>query len=88
LEHLLLTQTVTTEEFQLQTLCNINNLSSRWIRDPKGSLFLCLNTCMNDKQAAKLIIKRAKKHPKLYTSEEVRYAKEVKKLEKKKKVDD
>ena len=43
---------------------------------------------MNDKKAAKLIIKRAKKHPKLYTSEEVRYAKEVKKLEKKKKVDD
>tara|TARA_Y100001970_G_scaffold260008_1_gene341605 strand:+ start:55 stop:186 length:132 start_codon:yes stop_codon:yes gene_type:complete len=43
---------------------------------------------MNDKKAAKLIIKRAKKDPKLYTSEEVRYAKEVKKLEKKKKVND
>ena len=57
-------------------------------QDLFGGLFLCLNTYMNDKKAAKLIIKRAKKHPKLYTSEEVRYAKEVKKLEKKKKVDD
>ena len=48
---------------------------------------MCLNSDMNDKKAAKLIIKRAKKHPKLYTSEDVRYAKKVKKSEKKK-VDD
>ena len=41
---------------------------------------------MKDKKAAKLIIKRAKKHPELYTKEEIRYAKMVKrriKLEKK-----
>jgi len=77
--------TATTEEFQLQTLCNINNLSSRWIRDPKGSLFLCLNSNMNDKKAAKLIIRRAKKNPLFYTKDEIRYAKLIKKLHKKKK---
>jgi|TARA_B100000131_G_scaffold115880_1_gene112853 hypothetical protein len=33
---------------------------------------------LNDKKAAKLIIKRAKKHPEWYTSEEVKYAKQVK----------
>ena len=34
---------------------------------------------MKDKKAAKLIIKRAKKNPQLYTDEEVRYAKEFRK---------
>ena len=34
---------------------------------------------MKDKKAAKLIIKRAKKHPELYTKEEIRYAKMIKK---------
>ena len=34
---------------------------------------------MKDKKAAKLIIKRAKKHPELYSKEEVRYAKEFRK---------
>ena len=34
---------------------------------------------MNDKKAAKLIIKRAKKHPDWYTEDEVRYAKRVRK---------
>ncbi len=34
---------------------------------------------MNDKKAAKLIIKRAKKHPELYTKDEIKYAKMVKK---------
>ena len=34
---------------------------------------------MKDKKAAKLIIKRAKKHPELYTPEEVRFAKEFRK---------
>jgi len=34
---------------------------------------------MNDKKAAKLIIRRRKKNPFLYTKEEVRYAKLVKK---------
>jgi hypothetical protein len=30
---------------------------------------------LKDKKAAKLIIKRAKKHPEYYTKEEVRFAK-------------
>jgi hypothetical protein len=41
---------------------------------------------MKDKKAAKLIIKRAKKHPEWYTDQEIKYAKIVKKrlkLEKK-----
>tara|TARA_B100001250_G_C19595926_1_gene698427 strand:+ start:640 stop:777 length:138 start_codon:yes stop_codon:yes gene_type:complete len=33
---------------------------------------------MDDKQAAKKIIKKAKKHPTWYTPEEVKYAKQVK----------
>ena len=33
---------------------------------------------MEDKKAAKKIIKRAKKHPDWYTSEDVRFAKQVK----------
>ena len=38
---------------------------------------------MNDKKAAKLIIKRAKKHPELYSEKEVYYAKMVRKRIKK-----
>jgi len=34
---------------------------------------------LKDKKAAKLIIKRAKKHPELYTKEEVRFAKAFRK---------
>ena len=34
---------------------------------------------MKDKKAAKLIIKRAKKHPQLYSEREVYYAKMIKK---------
>jgi len=34
---------------------------------------------MKDKKAAKLIIKRAKKHPEWYTQEELKYAKMLKK---------
>ena len=34
---------------------------------------------MNNKKAAKLIIKRAKKHPELYGKDEIKYAKMVKK---------
>ena len=34
---------------------------------------------MNDKKAAKLILKRAKKNPSLYTEEEVTYEKKIKK---------
>ena len=32
---------------------------------------------MKDKKAAKLLIKRAKKHPELYTESEIKYAKMV-----------
>ena len=48
------------------------------------SLFLCLriNTYMKDKKAAKLILKRAKKNPLLYSLADLFYAKKVKKLEK------
>ena len=42
---------------------------------------------MEDKKAAKKIIKRAKKHPEWYTPEEVAYAKLMKKTIKKKKED-
>tara|TARA_B100000963_G_scaffold20337_1_gene15397 strand:+ start:1180 stop:1329 length:150 start_codon:yes stop_codon:yes gene_type:complete len=38
---------------------------------------------MKDKKAAKLILKRAKKNPFLYTKEDISYAKKVKKLFKK-----
>ena len=34
---------------------------------------------MKDKKAAKLIIKRAKKHPELYSEREVYYAKQMRK---------
>jgi len=34
---------------------------------------------LKDKKAAKLIIKRAKKHPELYTKDEIKYAKMVRK---------
>tara|TARA_A100000172_G_scaffold18210_1_gene9964 strand:+ start:397 stop:543 length:147 start_codon:yes stop_codon:yes gene_type:complete len=34
---------------------------------------------MKDKKAAKLIIKRAKKHPELYSESEVYYAKQMRK---------
>ena len=46
--------------------------------------FFCLriNTYMKDKKAAKLIIKRAKKNPYIYSQADVFYAKKVKKLEK------
>ena len=45
---------------------------------------------LKDKKAAKLIIKRAKEHPEMYTKEEVRFAKMVRKRIKdnKKKKDD
>tara|TARA_R100001015_G_C4450667_1_gene40948 strand:+ start:316 stop:513 length:198 start_codon:yes stop_codon:yes gene_type:complete len=54
-------------------------------KTPSGVFFLCINTHMNDKQAAKKIIKIAKKHPNLYTKQDVRYAKLFKKRLKNKK---
>ena len=34
---------------------------------------------MKDKKAAKLLLKRAKKHPEWYTKDEIRYDKRIKK---------
>lgn len=45
-----------------------------------------LNSNMNDKEAVKLIIKRSKKNPILYSQAEILYAKRIKKM--KKKLDD
>ena len=42
--------------------------------------FYVINTYMKDKKAAKLILKRSKKNPFLYTKEDISYAKKVKKL--------
>ena len=46
------------------------------------SFFLCLNSNMDDKEAAKLIIKRSKKNPILYSPAEILYVKRIKKLQK------
>ena len=43
----------------------------------QGGLGVSINTCMQDRQAAKKLIKRAKKHPKLYSTSEVIYAKMI-----------
>ena len=45
----------------------------------QGGLEVSINTCMQDRKAAKRLIKRAKKHPKLYSTSEVIYAKMIKK---------
>ena len=42
-------------------------------------LDVSINTCMQDRKAAKRLIKRAKKHPKLYSTSEVIYAKMIRK---------
>ena len=44
----------------------------------QGGLGVSINTCMQDIKAAKRLIKRAKKHPKLYSTSEVIYAKMIK----------
>ena len=46
------------------------------------SLFLCLNSNMDDQKAAKILIKRSKKNPILYSPAEILYAKRIKKLQK------
>jgi len=43
------------------------------------SLDVSINTCMQDSKAAKKLIKRAKKHPSLYSTSEVIYAKMIRK---------
>ena len=45
----------------------------------QGGLEVSINTCMQDMKAAKKLIKREKKHPKLYSTSEVIYAKMIKK---------
>jgi len=45
----------------------------------QGGLDVSINTCMQDKKAAKKLIKRAKKHPSLYSTSEVIYAKMIRK---------
>ena len=45
-------------------------------------LFLCLNSNMDDQKAAKILIKRSKKNPILYSHAEILYAKRIKKLQK------
>ncbi len=42
-------------------------------------LDVSINTCMQDRKAAKKLIKRAKKHPSLYSTSEVIYAKMIRK---------
>ena len=37
-----------------------------------------INSKLKDKKAAKLLLKRAKKHPEWYSKDEIRYAKIVK----------
>ena len=49
----------------------------------QGGLDVSINTCMQDRKAAKKLIKRAKKHPNLYSTSEVIYAKMIKKSIKK-----
>ena len=46
-------------------------------------LDVSINTCMQDRKAAKKLIKRARKHPKLYSTSEVIYAKMIRKSIKK-----
>ena len=45
-------------------------------------LFLCLNRNMDDQKAAKILIKRSKKNPILYSTADILYAKRIKKLQK------
>ena len=45
----------------------------------QGGLDVGINTCMQDRKAAKKLIKRAKKHPSLYSTSEVIYAKMIRK---------
>ena len=45
----------------------------------QGGLDVSINTCMQDRKAAKKLIKRAKKHPSLYSTSEVIYAKMIRK---------
>ena len=52
------------------------------IQEKKSDYGDPLNNIMDDKKAAKLIIKRSKKNPILYSPAEILYAKRIKKLQK------
>ena len=52
-------------------------------KNMQGGLDVSINTCMQDRKAAKKLIKRAKKYPKLYSTSEVIYAKMIRKSIKK-----
>ena len=47
-------------------------------KEGNSLFFYVINTYMDDKKATKLIIKRAKKNPVLYTKEDILYAKKIK----------
>ena len=46
-------------------------------KNMQRGLDVSINTCMQDRKAAKKLIKRAKKHPTLYSTSEVLYAKMI-----------
>ena len=48
-------------------------------KNMQRGLDVSINTCMQDRKAAKRLIKKAKKHPKLYSTSEVIYAKMIRK---------
>tara|TARA_B100001989_G_scaffold9124_1_gene5961 strand:- start:385 stop:573 length:189 start_codon:yes stop_codon:yes gene_type:complete len=48
-------------------------------KNMQGGFDVSINTCMQDRKAAKKLIKRAKKHPSLYSTSEVIYAKMIRK---------
>jgi len=48
-------------------------------KNMQRGLDVSINTCMQDRKAAKKLIKRAKKHPSLYSTSEVIYAKMIRK---------
>jgi len=52
-------------------------------KNMQGGLDVSINTCMQDKKAAKKLIKRAKKNPSLYSTMEVMYARMIRKSIKK-----
>ena len=58
----------------------VNRIREDQMGSRNAPFFYVLNTYMKDKKAAKLIIKRAKKNPFLYSSADIYYAKKVKKL--------
>ena len=48
-------------------------------KNMQRGLDVSINTCMQDRKAAKKLIKRAKKHPTLYSTSDITYAKMIRK---------